>query len=362
MRFYYVCMLLNYAFFERYHIQKLTDITVKVVSDFLNDYGMGVLPGDSKGRTEATVNTCIRTIIDFLEEVADRNPGTYRIKKSELYKNVKVYNKRMRRLETRKVPVFDVHYLTEPKEIFRDMPERVFSILMNVIIKKHRELLMLTALSAFAGLRPSESCNVRRQDSRLGAGIRFVILDGELSDISIDLTRERNLRSDLKNVGKIKKERTQHVYPAFLHAFYECYQLYMEHMEGCRYESDYGALTVNKQGKAMTYDNYYKKFQDVVRDAIPELLHSNDPEVINYAHLLQEHSISPHIFRHWFSVNLTLFGEDVSGLMYWRGDTSPESALTYLQNKGDLEKQFSKVSNELFDYSLWKAGKLYHDD
>lgn len=191
MRFYYVCMLLNYAFFERYHIQRLTDITVKVVSDFLNDYGMGVLPGDSRGRTEATVNTCIRTIIDFLEELADRNPGTCRIKKSELYKNVKVYNKQMRRLDTRKVPVFDVHYLTEPKEIFRDMPERVFSILMNVIIKKHRELLMLTALSAFAGLRPSESCNVRRQDSRLGAGIRFVILDGELSDISIDLTRER---------------------------------------------------------------------------------------------------------------------------------------------------------------------------
>lgn len=362
MRFYYVCMLLNYAFFERYHIQRLTDITVKVVSDFLNDYGMGVFPGDSRGRTEATVNTCIRTIIDFLEELADRNPGTCRIKKSELYKNVKVYNKRMRRLDTRKVPVFDVHYLTEPKEIFRDMPERVFSILMNIIIKKHRELLMLTALSAFAGLRPSESCNVRRQDSRLGAGIRFAILDGELSDISIDLTRERNLRSDLKSVGKIKKERTQHVYPAFLHAFYECYQLYMEYMEGCRYESDYGALTVNKQGKAMTYDNYYKKFQDVVRDAVPELLHSNDPEVINYAHLLQEHSISPHIFRHWFSVKLTLFGEDVSGLMYWRGDTSPESALTYLQNKGDLEKQFSKVSNELFDYSLWKAGKLHHDD
>ena len=75
-----------------------------------------------------------------------------------------------------------------------------------------------------------------------------------------------------------------------------------------------------------------------------------------------ETNISPHIFRHWFSVKLTLFGEDVAGLMYWRGDKSPESALTYLQNKGELEKQYRKVNAEIFNYSLWKAGKLHNDN
>jgi integrase len=264
-------------------------------------------------------------------------------------------------LEFKKVPAFDIRYTSTPKEIFRDMPESVFSILMSVVIHKHKDILMLIALGAFAGMRPSECCNVRRNDSKLGAGIRFQIVNGEVEDIIIDLTKEINLRSDLISVGKIKKERTQRVYPAFNKVFYDCYQIYMNFIEGNKYESDFGALTTNKQGKAITYDNYYVKFKKVIKDLIPELLDSNDPEAVNYGYLLQERNITPHILRHWFSVKLTLLGEDISGLMYWRGDKSPESALIYLQNKGDLVKQYAKVNNEIFDYSMWKVSKLKND-
>jgi integrase len=358
MRFYTVCKLLNYAFFDKYAITCLADISIQIVKDFLNDYGTATLPGDTKDRSESTVNVCIRHIIDFLECLLEESPGKCKIKSKELYKEVKVYSRRKKKIEIKKVPAFDVRYTSTPREIFRDMPDSVFSILMSVIIDRHKDILMLTALGAFAGMRPSECCNVRRNDSKLGAGIIFEIVDGEVEDIIIDLKKELNLRSDLKKVGDIKKERTQRVHPAFLKAFYECYQIYMDYIEGKKYETDYGALTVNKQGKALTYGNYYKKFQDVIRDVIPELLNSNDPEAVNYGYLLQEKNISPHIFRHWFSVKLTLFGEDVSGLMYWRGDNSPESALTYLQNKGDLAKQYAKVNNEIFDYSMWKASKI----
>jgi integrase len=300
--------------------------------------------------------------MDFLEVLLEEKPGKCKIKSDELYKEVKVYNSRKKKMEVKKIPAFDIRYTSTPREIFRDMPESVFSIFISVIIQKHKDILMLAALGAFAGMRPSECCNVRRNDSKLGSGIRFVIVDGEVEDIIIDLKKELNLRSDLKKAGDIKKERIQRIYPAFLKAFYECYQIYMDYMEGKKYEADFGALTVNKQGKALTYDNYYKKFQNVIKDVIPELLCSDDPEAVNYGHLLQEKNISPHIFRHWFSVKLTMFGEDVSGLMYWRGDKSPESALTYLQNKGDLEKQYAKVNNEIFNYSMWKASKLHKND
>lgn len=361
MRFYNVVKLLNYAFFEKYHIKRLIDIDITIVKEFLNDYGMGTLPGDMKTRTEDTVNICIRHIIDFLEAVIEFNPKC-RIKKKDLYKETKVYSTRKHRMETKKVPAFEVLYTSEPREIFRDMPDSVFSILMNLLIERHKDILMLAALGAFAGMRPSECCNVRRNDSKLGPGIRFVIVDGEIEDIIIDLRKEMNLRSDLMPVGKIKKERTQRVYPAFLKTFYECYLIYMDYMEGHKYEADYGALSVNKQGKAITYDNYYMKFRTVIDELIPELLKSDDAEAVNYGHLLMETNISPHIFRHWFSVKLTLFGEDTAGLMYWRGDTSPKSALTYLQNKGELEKQYLKVNTEIFNYSLWKAGKIHNDD
>ena len=357
-RFYYIVKLLNYAFFDRYKITKLTDLTIDIVKDFLNAYGMGMLPDDTNNRGESTVNLCVKTVIDFLECLYDENKAKCKFQKTDLYKTVEVRNK-YGKIVKKNIPVFEVRYISEPKTIFRDMPESVFSIFMDVIIRKHTDILMLVALSAFAGLRPSESCNVRRNDSRMGSGIRFALVDGEVEDIIIDLKKELNLRSDLKKVGSIKKERTQRVYPVFLKSFYECYKIYMRYMEGKKYEAEYGALTVNKQGKALTYSSYYGKFKQVVRDVIPELLRSDNPEVINYGHLLQENSIGPHIFRHWFSVKLALFGEDVSGLMFWRGDKSPESALTYLQNKGDLEKQYNKVNNEIFDYNQWRSKKLF---
>ncbi|WP_313133215.1 hypothetical protein [Anaerocolumna sp.] len=359
-RFYYVVKLLNYAFYDKYQIKKLTNITIDIVKEFLNDYGMGTLPDDELTRSESTVNVCIRTIVDFLELLYENNRSKCKFKLSDLYKTVEVRNKHGKMMN-KKIPVFDVLFIDNNNEIFRDMPESVFSIFLNVIMKRHKDILILVALSAFAGLRPSESCNVRRHDSKLGAGIRFVITDGEVEDIIIDLKKELNLRSDLKKVGTIKKERTQHVYPAFLNAFYECYQIYMDYIEGKKYEADYGALTVNKQGKSITYHSYYGKFKEVIADAISELLNSNDPEAINYAYLLQENNLGPHIFRHWFSVKLTLFGEDVSGLMHWRGDKNPQSALVYLQNKGDLIKQYSKVNNEIFDYNIWRSKKLFGD-
>lgn len=70
----------------------------------------------------------------------------------------------------------------------------------------------LWALPA-AGLRPSEACNVRRPDSVLGPGMRFEMRDGQIVNVIIDLREEKNLRSDLINVGGIKKPREQKVYP-----------------------------------------------------------------------------------------------------------------------------------------------------
>ena len=92
---------------------------------------------------------------------------------------------------------------------------------------------------------------------------------------------------------------------------------------------------------------------------IQDLLQNENPEIAEYGHLLLEHKISPHIFRHWFSVQLVLYGEDQAGLMYWRGDKSPESALRYLQWKGELVKKYKKINDRLYDYEQWRAAKIY---
>lgn len=96
----------------------------------------------------------------------------------------------------------------------------------------------------------------------------------------------------------------------------------------------------------MTYANYKWLFSRLIeRHLRPLLLNHEDAECRLYGQLLHENKLGPHSLRHWFSVTLVLSGEDVAQVQYWRGDTNPESALSYLQNKGELLRELSAANN-----------------
>ena len=322
-RFDFVTKFLNYIYFYK-NIPCLTEVRAADVEEYLNRYGRGELPD----------------------------------KKEDLYKYVPVRDK-TGRTHNKKMPAFDILYVNKPKEILRDIPNEAFHMLFDHISTHHTELLGLVSLSAFAGLRPSEACNVRRVDSPLGPGIVFHKYENTVEKVVIDLRREVCLRSDLKPTGKIKKERRAVVPYIFTDAFVSSYNRYMKYMDGKKYEAEYGAFSVNRQGRAITYDSYYQKFTKIIRDEmIPLYRDSDNPETALYGQMLMEHSISPHIFRHWYTVQLVLSGvSEVGELMSARGDTSPESCLTYLQNKGELMKKYQKVNNRMFDYLMWYGEK-----
>ena len=44
----------------------------------------------------------------------------------------------------------------------------------------------------------------------------------------------------------------------------------------------------------------------MIEELVPIMLKQNNVELQEYGQLLLEHNISPHIFRHWFSVRLAL--------------------------------------------------------
>ena len=356
-RFDFIIKLLNYAFFEC-KIPCLDALTIDIVKDFLNAYGLGILPGDKQGRTKSTVESCVAAILDFLElYIADRK-GMSAITKDQLFKYVTKRNRRGQTIK-KKVPAFDVVYSARKKSIYRDIPDHAFHMLFNHIAVYHPELFAVVSLSAFGGLRPSEACNVRREDSPLGPGIIFNIVNGEVNKVQIDLRKELCLRSDLKPTGKIKKERIQTIPLMFTDVFVESYNKYINYMEGRKFEKDYGALTVNIQGKAFTYDSYYQLFRKIIRDEmIPKFLASDDMETAAFGNLLLENNLAPHVFRHWYTVQLVLSGvETVAELMAARGDSSPESCEPYLKDKGALAKRYKRVNDEMFNYMSWKAEK-----
>lgn len=316
---------------------------------------MGTLPGDMKGRTKLTVEKCIAAVLDFVTQLINERKCTLSI--NELYKYIP-YRDKNGITKRKKIPVFDVVYVNSTKEIFRDIPNNAFDMLFAHIKTYYNEIFMLVTLSAFAGLRPSEACNVRREDSVLGPGIFFDIFDNEIHKVQIDLRKELCLRSDLKPVGKIKKERLQKIPLMFTDIFVNSYSAYLESLSGEKYEEEFGALTINKQGKAMTYASYYQKFRKIIKEEmIPKYLESSDYETVLFGRLLLENNLSPHVFRHWFTVQLVLSGMGIAEIMEARGDSSPESALLYLQNKGELVKRYQEVNDEMFNYLTWASVK-----
>lgn len=362
-RFAYVIKFLNYVFGVK-RITSLDQLTLDMIKDFLMNYGLGTLPGDTRHRKKSTVEICVNTILDFLTLYLKERKGKAILSPSALYETTSYTNKRGRLIQRKEVK-FDVYVDDSQTEqaIFRDMPNSAFEMLFAHIAEYHKDLLMVVALGAFVGLRPSEACNVRREDSPLGAGILFHQSEGETFKVEIDLRREMPLRSDLKPTGRIKKERMQAVPYIFLEVFLDTYNNYMSYLEGKRYERDYGPLNLNKQGKALTYAVYYQRFRRIIREEmIPIFLKSDDAEVVFFGHLLQEHNISPHIFRHWYTTQLVLSGvSEISELMSARGDKSPDSAWVYLQNKGEIAKQYGQVNDGLFDYMSWRAENLFGD-
>ena len=362
-RFAYVIKFLNYVFGVK-RITSLDQLTLDMIKDFLMNYGLGTLPGDTRHRKKSTVEICVNTILDFLTLYLKERKGKAILSPSALYETTSYTNKRGRLIKRKEVK-FDVYVDDSQTEqaIFRDMPNSAFEMLFAHIAEYHKDLLMVVALGAFVGLRPSEACNVRREDSPLGAGILFHQSEGETFKVEIDLRREMPLRSDLKPTGRIKKERMQAVPYIFLEVFLDTYNNYMSYLEGKRYERDYVPLNLNKQGKALTYAVYYQRFRRIIREEmIPIFLKSDDAEVVFFGHLLQEHNISPHIFRHGYTTQLVLSGvSEISELMSARGDKSPDSAWVYLQNKGEIAKQYGQVNDGLFDYMSWRAENLFGD-
>ena len=355
----YVSMFLNYLFFDKCHIKSIKEIEIEMAKDFLNDYGLHHLINDvtNTHRKEVTVNEAQSYIISFLRELTKREKMKF--KESDLISKEPYFNKEKRKMMERIVPVFDVLFIPHEGTIVRDTPQKVFEILMNQIIDKHPRLMMIAALCAFAGLRPSEACNVTREGSMIGSGLKFTVVNGMVTKIEINLKKELQLRSDSISVGNIKKERVQLVHPNFILQFMDIYEIYMKFMEGRKYESFYEPLSINSQGKALTYNSYLNEFKQIIKEIVPILLSDTDPIIVEYGYLIKEHGLSPHIFRHWFTVQLVLFGCDAANLMYWRGDSSVQSVEAYLRNKGELEKLYSKTADEAFNYIIWKGNKMY---
>ena len=359
-KMHYVCSMLNYVLIDNYATFRVGHIFLikkEMLKSFFQDYAFRKLP-DGRYRSRQSVEKCVSAVTGFFRKLCRTFDGYMKISANDLYTEKTVFT-RQGKLQKKVSPNFRVRGVKCEKTIFRDIPTKVFQVIVNQAFCRMPEIAFAICIQAFAGLRPSEVCNVRQERSPLGGGLNIMYIDGIVKMVEIDLNIEYMLRSDGVSCGGIKKERRQRVYPAFLPAFCTAYELHKNIIHG-KCEQNYCPMFIDGRGMAMTYDSYRKKFQKLITEYVrPVLLKHESPECRLYGEMLYEHSLGLHALRHFYSVQLVLMGEDIAGLQYWRGDSSPESALLYLQNKGDLMKELSSANDLLANFLTTEGGRLY---
>lgn len=361
-KLYYICAMLNHILVDHGKengIRHLFDVTPQMMDTFFAEYALQ--PKDDGGhKGKATVERCISACTGFMGKLSAKYGGYMKSGWHDLYKEQFYFTSKGQR-KIRWVPAFKVRGIQETSEPFRDLPTAVMELLVPLALRYARGIAFAICLQAFAGLRAGEAMSVRQETSPLGPGITFTEAGGRVQSVKIDLGRDYVLRSDGLPTGKIKKKRTQQVYPAFIPAFCEAYEYHKRFLAGMKYEGQYAPMFVNGKGKAMTYEDYRRKFESLVNIYLrPMLLGSQDPRLRIYGQLLCENQLTPHSARHWFSCELAIRGEDAAGLQFWRGDRSPQSAFTYLQNKGDLIDRLSHTGDQLAQLMM-KMGEAIHE-
>lgn len=360
-RLYYICMMLNYVLIDHYDIYGV-DHVFKVTKDMLTAFFMDYAHEkkvNGKYRGPDSIERCVHAVALFFSKLIYKYGGYVALKRNELYIPKEI--RTPRGIKTISVPDFQITGVPEQKDIFRDIPTKAFQILLNHAVRFAPDIAFAIALQAFAGLRPGEVCSVRQEGSPKGPGLLFIRADGRIVRAEIDLRHEYAMRSDGVICGKIKKERAQGVYPAFLPVFQRLYEMHKEYLAGREFEKDYCPMFVNARGMAMTYEDYSNRFRDLVDNHFrPALLRQDDQELRIYGQMLCEHTLGPHALRHWFSVQLVLRGEDIAQLQFWRGDLSPQSAFDYLMNKGDLIRELEEA-NEMLAWFLKHAVEEPHE-
>jgi integrase len=348
--------MLNYVLIDRCEctgVSHVFQINRSILEAFFRDYTLERLPNGMYRRRQS-IEKCVSAVTMFFRKLCREYGKCMAVSIDELYAEKNEYGGRGKG-HRKLVLNFQVRGIPENRRIFRDIPTKVFALLLNQTFRYTPDIAFVICVQAFAGLRPGEAMNLRQESGPLGTGLAVTVIYGRVKSVEFDLLREYSLRSAGIECGGIKKERRQKVYPAFLPAFAAAYERHKKYLRTITFESAYCPMFVNSRGMAMTYADNRNRFKQLVTKHLrPLLLNHNDAECRLYGQLLLENSLSPHALRHWFSVALVLMGEDIAQLQYWRGDSNPESALSYLQNKGELVRELS-AANENFAELLRKA-------
>ncbi|MET0018268.1 hypothetical protein [Oscillibacter sp.] len=368
-----ICNFLNYVLFDNhwlYNTSNIADIPFSAVKSYISDYSsirtrFGYYPSAQSVEKERNA-VCL-----FMANISQ-----YRKDKKQHYyaKQIQGYSLQNNSV----IPVSKWHenfiwnyeiqaeYVENTKnKIIRDIPQDAIHVILKWIRLKAPDLYFAVILQLCAGLREGEVVNIRRATSCYYGGIQYTKENGQLTSFQVDLTSEYQLRSDGKAVGNIKRHRRQCVYPPLLLIVQKAYENHLKIVDDSSLETEkpmfantYTDKTIHKK-LALQKQSYCNRIERIVEKyVIPELLKSNNIELHAFALSVNENGWGLHAFRHWYTVQLVLNGEDANSIAFFRGDSSTKTAFWYIQNKGELLKRYTKVNDQISNELLQTISRM----
>lgn len=270
------------------------------------------------------------------------------------------------------VPVNDLSKAKDRYQLYvittQDAPGQVVyrycpAFMVAEVIKMARlhdpEVFMLVMLMVCAGVRPGTGCNTRLTDSSYGPGYKTTYVaydDGgiALTGIKLDYTASedtKSLRPGLANPSGIKKCGKIDVHKAVL--LNDCIREYLA-LTKSRHRAETMPLVVNASvnratgyNEAMTYRNFLAHFKKLCNKYVLPALSDRGGKYAEYAKELMIHQYGPHFFREFFTCRLVDDGETWDRIMHLRGDSSPDSAITYLIKGQIFEELITSTNDDL---------------
>ena len=157
-------------------------------------------------------------------------------------------------------------------------------------------------------------------------------------------------------MGNIKTEGERKAHIDFADIVYSAYRNHISLMGNKPIEST-APMFINKRPKngvymAVTDSNLRARILALfTKHVLPGCKDSEDPALRRFYRRMTDrknkHTWGPHGFRHWFTVQLVLRGVEAAGIADFRGDSSLESATTYIMNKGELQRNYKRVADRM---------------
>lgn len=338
----YIIRFLNFIFNDsRNKIDRIEELTLDIVEEFLDKYSMGSLPNDSSGewKSKKLVSRATYSISHFVYWLywkKDKNTNKKKFKMKYLkesdfqFETKKVYSKNgySSKDVKRLIDIVIPNTINSEKVRSKVVTAGNYSIRKLIELSEENDpmLTLGIVLGAYCGLRVGDI--VQLHEGRIKE-----LYEGKTFGAYFEFNSEEILRSDNIITGNIKTKRIVPIYPGCSEIVFKYYKKHINYLKlNGLYPNKYSAVFMNNRGKAMTYKTYLKRFGilcnllDVAMKR--EVLHGSK-EAIRECQILDCNKITPHSLRHYFKQLIESVEKNPRIIQYYMAHKSLESQNSY---------------------------------